>query len=409
MDAIREFQKRRDARTKKRADKTTDAVEEYKKRRTKRLESRMDANIGWAYGLAKAKGIDTTGMKPREVFEALEEKGGSSKKSETKKGEKIKEESSTEVKTGAKPESGWKAKAKSTKGVKLEKKDGGYEVPIFDEKTFTDDFEAKKEIAREAAVDLIPHIKKRLSTEVKPIKRPTVSESDREFVRDKVKGITDDELDKAFEEASKIYAYWEEHEPEITKTIVEAVKDIGGTMDGLDNRLKFDKSLAKKAAGDAKDPNLKLNGDIERAAKRIKDGARYTAVFDNDNFAEGYKKVKEALEKAGMKEYRCKNFFSQYKDQDGKGEKDIGEQKSVQCVFETPDGEKFELQFHTPESLAAKEVNHETYKQKKEPPSEWKEFNDPRSWFMRDTSSVVPDPKGVFDIEGHKRGESGYK
>lgn len=395
MDAVREFQKRRDARTKKRADETADAVEEYKKRRTKRLESRMDANIGWAYGLAKAKGIDTTGMKPREVFEALEEKGVKGKTAE-KKSEK-------KGGAGSKPKSNWKAKAKATKGVEIDK-DG---IPVFDKDTFTEDFETKKEIAREAAKERVPIVKKRLSTEIKPIERPKVTEGTKKYIREQVPKATEEQIDQALKEAAKIYSYWEEREAPITKTVVDTVKSIGGTMDGLDNRLKFDQSLAKKAVADAQDPQFK--GDVSKAAKGIKDGARYTAVFDNDTFAEGYQKVKEALEKMGIKEYRCKNFFTQYRDQDGTGKKKIGEQKSIQCVFETEDGGKFELQFHTPETLAAKDVNHHTYKQKKEPPQGNEAWNDPRSWLMRDTSSVVPDPKGVFDIEEHKRGESGYK
>ena len=295
------------------------------------------------------------------------------------------------------------------KGVTYKKSESGFEVPTFDEATFTDNIEEKKAIARKAAKKLIPEIKKTLSTEVKSINRPEVNDETRAYLKNAVEGATPEQIEKGLQEADKIYAYWEKNEPAITDAVVGAVKEIGGTMYGLDNRRKFDKSLAKKAIADALDPTLKYNGDVAKAAGDIKDSARYTAVFDSDNFSEGYKRVKDALEKMGIKEYRCKNFFTQYRDQDGSEGKKIGEQKSVQCVFETPDGQKFELQFHTPESMAAKEVNHPTYKQKKEPASEYKEYNEPRSRFMRDTSSVVPDPKGVFDIEEHKRGETGYK
>lgn len=425
-NAVKKYKKRRQKRLDGRTTTKVDDVQLYRERRDSRLSTRMDANIGWAYGLAKSKGIDTVGMTPREVFEALEERGtksakthadakfeenehprdesgrftsgGSSGKAPKRRGTK----DTATTSTGKKPSGGWEAKAKATKGVEIE--DG---VPVFDKNTFTEDFEAKKEIAREAAIERVPIVKKRLSTEIKPIERPKVTEGTKKYIREQVPKATEEQIDQALKEAAKIYAYWEEREAPITKTVVDAVKSIGGTMDGLDNRLKFDQSLAKKAVADAQDPQFK--GDVSKAAKGIKDGARYTAVFDNDTFAEGYQKVKEALGKMGIKEYRCKNFFTQYRDQDGTGKKKIGEQKSIQCVFETEDGGKFELQFHTPESLAAKDVNHHTYKQKKEPPQGNEAWNDPRSWLMRDTSSVVPDPKGVFDIEEHKRGESGYK
>lgn len=72
-----------------------DAVEEFKERRNDRLEARMDAGVGWAYGLAESKGIDTSGMSPKEVFEALKEKGGVPKAKNAVKGKGMKGEAST--------------------------------------------------------------------------------------------------------------------------------------------------------------------------------------------------------------------------------------------------------------------------------------------------------------------------
>lgn len=396
MDAVEKYRRRRSERLANRRTTSCDCVEAYRERREARLESRLDAGVGWVFGVLKDNGVDTEGMSVKEAFEALKKiNGGSSKNGSKEKTTKV-VKGETEKSTG------------KVKGVKVTKSEDGFEVPLFDEATFTDNFEEKKAIARDAAKNLIPEVKKSLSTEVRDIKRPKVDDETRSYLKSTVSKATPEQIEKGLEEADKIYKYWEKNEPAITDAVVGAVKDVGGSMFGLDHRRKFDKSLAKKAISDAINPELKYNGDIEMAASDIKDGARYTAVFDSDNFADGYKKVKESLEKMGIREYRCKNFFSQYREQDGTNGK-IGEQKSVQCVFETPDGQKFELQFHTPESMAAKEVNHPTYKQKKEPPSEHVEFNKPRSLFMRDTSSVVPDPKGVFDIEEHKRGEKGYK
>ena len=380
--AVEKFKKRRQARLDARFGVERDVVAEYRKRRAARMDIRGEWN---EEDHPRAKdGKFTSGAggglsKGKEFHHDPKERGGAAAN-----------------------------RRAPVKGVSSIRSEGGYDIPIFDEKTFTEDFEEKKRIAREAAKRIVPEIKKQLSTEVKPIKRPEVNEETRKYLRNSVEKATPEQIEKSLEEAAKLYGYWEEHEPAITEAVVGAVKNVGGSMYGLDNRLKFDKSLAKKIVADALDPNTGFDGNIELAAAGVKDGARYTAVFDTDNFVEGYKKIKESLEKMGMKEYRCKNFFAQYRDQDGSNGK-IGEQKSIQSVFETPDGQKFEFQFHTPESMAAKEVNHPTYKQKKEPASENKEFNAPRSWFMRDTSSVVPDPEGVFDIEDHRRGENGYK
>ena len=79
--AVAKYKKRRQSRLDARYGKEIDTVGEFRKRRQKR----MDANVGWVYGLAKAKGIDTTGMEPKDVFEALKEKGVSAAKGRPEK------------------------------------------------------------------------------------------------------------------------------------------------------------------------------------------------------------------------------------------------------------------------------------------------------------------------------------
>lgn len=101
--AVIEYKKRRQARLDSRRgvsrEPRYDSVEEFRRRRNNRLEERMDAGVGWAYGLAKSKGIDTEGMTPEEVFEALKEEGGAKgKKLEGKIG---KEKKFTTVEKGA--------------------------------------------------------------------------------------------------------------------------------------------------------------------------------------------------------------------------------------------------------------------------------------------------------------------
>ena len=73
--SVREYKRRRNERLNGRCHERMDSVEAYRERRDARVKGRMDAGVGWAYGVAKANGIDTTGMTPEEVFEALREKG----------------------------------------------------------------------------------------------------------------------------------------------------------------------------------------------------------------------------------------------------------------------------------------------------------------------------------------------
>ena len=160
-DAVKKYRDRRAERIQKRNGgcENIDAVEEFRKRRSGRLEERMDAGIGWAYGLAKSEGIDTTGMTPKEVFEALDKKGistgkngpnkGGAKqaKAENKNGEK-KRVTNSKSAIGVKESdgSGYKGKPgevksgksgnlrpKSAAAKKIDTADAAYETKLFKE------------------------------------------------------------------------------------------------------------------------------------------------------------------------------------------------------------------------------------------------------------------------------------
>lgn len=68
-DSVERYRKRRDERMG--IEPERDAVSEYKIRRQARLEARFDASMKLAYGIAKSLGIDTKGMSPKEVWEAI--------------------------------------------------------------------------------------------------------------------------------------------------------------------------------------------------------------------------------------------------------------------------------------------------------------------------------------------------
>lgn len=196
---------------------------------------------------------------------------------------------------------------------------------------------------------------------------------------------------KAATEAKNVYENLAKAEPQITSDIVDAVGANNGKMYGLDHRMKQETSLARKIAKDATD---EYGGDLQKAAANIKDGCRYTAVFEVENFTDGYNNVKASLEAKGYKEERCKNFYEDYKNGDS-------QQKAVQCVFSDPNGNKLELQFHTYESQGAKEVNHPLYEEYRGA-STGNVDKANLNLRMKDISANVPDPEGVYDIKAHK-------
>lgn len=166
--------------------------------------------------------------------------------------------------------------------------------------------------------------------------------------------------------------------PKITEDVISAAAKNGGKMYGLDARQKMETSMARKIVSDSKADKVSL----EAAAAGVKDSVRYTAVFETKDFKAGYDNVKSTLESQGYKHVRSKDFFEKYEE----GKSCI---KSIQDVFESPTGVKFEFQFQTPETQGAKEVTHPLYEKARSASAsahDKKRLND----IMTDTFAVVP-------------------
>jgi len=140
-------------------------------------------------------------------------------------------------------------------------------------------------------------------------------------------------------------------EPEITEIVTSTVKEGGGEMEGLQYRLKSEESLERKIKSDAEEKGLTES----EAAARITDSVRYTAVFGPDELVAGADRVQEQLAEQGYERYdhKWKNYF---------GEK--GAYRGYNTVYvNSKTGQKFELQFHTRESLQRKEKVHKLYEE----------------------------------------------
>jgi len=91
----------------------------------------------------------------------------------------------------------------------------------------------------------------------------------------------------------------------------------------------------------------------EEAAARINDVNRYTMLFNGDTYVEQVKAVQSQLSEMGYVKYdnKYKNYWKEGDDYDG--------YNTVMVNEET--GQRFELQFHTYESIAIKARSHEIY------------------------------------------------
>ena len=149
--------------------------------------------------------------------------------------------------------------------------------------------------------------------------------------------------------ANQVHAKAVAAEPVITKQMQDLATANGGEMIGLKNRLKSVESLERKIGDKARD---EFGGDYEAAAQDIGDSVRYTMELDANNYGDGVKNTIDVLNEQGY-QTRVKNYW-----QEG------NIYKGVNATVTSPDGQKFELQFHTADGFNLKEtLNHKLYEE----------------------------------------------
>lgn len=157
--------------------------------------------------------------------------------------------------------------------------------------------------------------------------------------------------------AKSMRAEAEEAEPRITEALKGIAADTGGSMVGLEFRLKEEKSLRRKIRGDMKAGVASKNGlSAGMAGAGINDHLRYTMLSsDAASYTQQYVSTRKSLAKAGYKPMKTpKDFWT-----------DVPPPplyQGVNAIFVGPKGQRFELQFHTPASLAAKDKTHPFFK-----------------------------------------------
>ena len=187
---------------------------------------------------------------------------------------------------------------------------------------------------------------------------------------------------KIFKEAKRV-------EPKITKDVKTASNIAGSKMYGLEHRLKTKESIQRKIETDSKEKKISES----KAASNIKDAVRYTTISKDNDFVSNYNTIKNALETIGYKEIRCKNYFQLYKE--GKVK-----HKSVQSIYEDPNGYKFEIQFQTPSSQLAKDKKIPIYEERRKPGIE-KDRAIELEKMMDDLAKEVKEPKNISSIKSH--------
>lgn len=143
-------------------------------------------------------------------------------------------------------------------------------------------------------------------------------------------------------------------EPLITATLTAIAGAEGATLEGLSHRLKSRPALRRKIARRAaSQPELTV-GHAD-----IVDALRYTAVIADrprGHYVAAARDMLADLEAAGHVVVRVKNYWP-------RGDTYSG----VNAVLRAPSGLQWELQFHTPRSVALRDRWHASYERLRDP------------------------------------------
>lgn len=157
--------------------------------------------------------------------------------------------------------------------------------------------------------------------------------------------------------ARQLLATAQSEEPAITNTLKTSVETSGGRLVGLDARLKSEASLVRKvndrALAEVLFENRAPAAEVENVATKIHDAVRYTVCADAERYTEVYRRTVADLESRGFKMLDDRRWNAWH----AKG------YRGLNTTFVSPNGQAFEVQFHTFESFAAKTEMHVFYEE----------------------------------------------
>lgn len=204
-------------------------------------------------------------------------------------------------------------------------------------------------------------------------------------------------------------------EKDLTPVLRDIAKQTGGKFNGLDFRFKGQKHLGEGTYSpfDAGRSAQKIRGISTRtgldpwaAAKGLGDPLRYTLQFPDKDYTEGVLRTVAALKKAGYRPVRTgpSGDFSAMGDKaDAEDFDNYWLSHSVyngtNVGFRTPEGGRWELQFHTPESFANKEKTHNDLEIAQDRSGKYTPEERKAAWDrMLEVTKGTPMPPGVMEL-----------
>lgn len=163
-----------------------------------------------------------------------------------------------------------------------------------------------------------------------------------------------------------------EQEPQISALIKEVAKNTGMETESFHSRLKTRQAYLEK---------LEKNNTTNYNSNEITDILRYTYVSAPDTLTDKTLEVIDALYRKGYDTIEIKNYWLM----------SFNPYNGINTVIVSPNGLKFELQYHTKESYAIREKIHDLYEEWRNLPEtceKAKELN--RKMFECYQGAIVP-------------------
>jgi hypothetical protein len=180
-------------------------------------------------------------------------------------------------------------------------------------------------------------------------------------------------------------------EEKVSATVQEVRAEVSDCdLVGLGNRLKGEERFKEKVSDELRG---KPHRSIAEITERMPDAIRYTFQLDADRYAAGYWNIRDRLELSGSEHMMTRNSW------------DSPDYKGVNTRWLSPEGQVFEVQFHTPESYQAKQLTHTAYERLRTGPAPGAERPGLEA-FQQNVSAHIPTPQGALAIPNFRKNGS---
>lgn len=209
------------------------------------------------------------------------------------------------------------------------------------------------------------------------------------------------------EECQKIYDAHIKRGQKITSDMIEVGNALGSRLMGLENCYKGAASTSRKVdtkrdsdkakaeemrAHGINPPESLTNKTDEQYISGFGDVVRYTVMSDHKNMVSTVNKTISEMEKRGYKTAEVDNKWT---------DPNSESYRAVHMTFESPDGEKFEVQVHSSESMEVKEKSHKFYEKARKYPKGSQEYEKNMAESKRCWKEIEP-PDGIETLLSRK-------